>query len=363
MLFTRLAWLTCALGASATQQFIPSEVLKGPTTPESISQPGNFDGIKLTPGNNATSYDWWYFDAVSPTTNESIVIVFYNAGPDAIDVPRTAPLYVQITGVFANGTRYALQANATGGANFQNNEHGISSVWNGAGSSFAGTNLDADNVEYTVTIDNSAIGLKGTLGLKAVSRPHYPCDLNKPGVTEELIPHVFWANAVPDADATVDFTIHGTPVRFTGLGYHDKNWGDLPHIDAFNTWYWGHARLGPYSLVWFDTLSTNGKEYFSSWITKDGQVVTQSCQQNSVVVRPWGENSLYPPTLNLPAPSGLTMRYDLGSQGAFVANFTREITSVPLPNYKRFTGSIVGGFEGGEQYEGHALGEQFQFGR
>jgi hypothetical protein len=27
---------------------------------------------------------------------------------------------------------------------------------------------------------------------------------------------------VPDAEATVDFTIHDQPFEFTGIGYHDQ---------------------------------------------------------------------------------------------------------------------------------------------
>ena len=38
----------------------------------------------------------------------------------------------------------------------------------------------------------------------------------------EVVPHLGWANAVPDAFADVDFIIQGSPLSFTGVGYHDK---------------------------------------------------------------------------------------------------------------------------------------------
>lgn len=49
--------------------------------------------------------------------------------------------------------------------------------------------------------------------------------MNKPGVSQEIIPNIYWANAVPDAIAVVDFTINGKALNFKGVGYHDKNWG------------------------------------------------------------------------------------------------------------------------------------------
>jgi hypothetical protein len=41
-------------------------------------------------------------------------------------------------------------------------------------------------------------------------------------------PNIGWSNAVPDATALVDFTISGTKLAFTGVGYHDKVCAFLP---------------------------------------------------------------------------------------------------------------------------------------
>jgi hypothetical protein len=38
----------------------------------------------------------------------------------------------------------------------------------------------------------------------------------------EILPQVGWANAIPDAIADVDLTLDGTPIKFTGVGYHDS---------------------------------------------------------------------------------------------------------------------------------------------
>lgn len=123
-----------------------------------------------------------------------------------------------------------------------------------------------------------------------VSPPRYPCDLDIAGAAEEIIPDIYWANTVSDANATVNISIGGEPLRFEGLGYHDKKWGVKPLSQTLDTWYLGHARLGPYSLVWFDALDKHGKEHLSAWISSDGTTMFQSCEDRSVVVRPWGKD-------------------------------------------------------------------------
>ena len=59
-----------------------------------------------------------------------------------------------------------------------------------------------------------ARGITGGIGA-------YPCGSGA-GETMEIMPNIGWANAVPDADSKVDFTIQGGRLAFTGPGYHDK---------------------------------------------------------------------------------------------------------------------------------------------
>ena len=59
---------------------------------------------------------------------------------------------------------------------------------------------------------------------------------------------------MPDADATVDLTVGGVPLQFAGAGYHDSNWGADPFVGNLAHTYWGHARVGPFSVVFSDAL-------------------------------------------------------------------------------------------------------------
>lgn len=180
-------------------------------------------------------------------------------------------------------------------------------------------------------------------------------------MTQEVIPDVYWSNAVPFADATVDLTIDEEALEFTGSGYHDKTWGTRPMSESLVTWYRGHGQIGNYTLLWSSVLNKDDSEHFSSWIFQnDGELVSQSCQDQSLVVRPWGENSAYPPTPGLPAPSGYHICFELEDGRSFVVNFTTEAVHHSTDTYKRVTGCMVGGFEGEEQNEGLGLCEQYQ---
>ncbi|KAG5805587.1 hypothetical protein H9Q74_008013 [Fusarium xylarioides] len=173
---------------SSKRAFIPFELVDGPSIPEVLSREGQLDGSK------------WYFDAVSSTSrNESINVLFYNHGLDSFQVPYVdGPLSLQVSGTFDNGTRFLLNDEATEGAVIESGTTGISGKFKGAGGSFRGSSLNDPNPEYTITVNNKRLGVHGKMTLRSVSPPHYACDINKAGVSQEIIPNVFWSNAQPD---------------------------------------------------------------------------------------------------------------------------------------------------------------------
>ncbi|KAG8162437.1 hypothetical protein KVR01_008202 [Diaporthe batatas] len=351
-------------GGGVTKSTLPFSLFEGDVTPEDISVEGGLDWPKLAPGVNGTTYDWWYFDVVSATDNTAVTVVLYNFANGTLAVPYLGgPLLADLIVTFENGTSVRKFTAANKGADFQISDKGIASQWNSDESqySFTGTSLDEPNPVYTISIDDPVNSVSGSIKFNSVSPPHYPCDVNKAGVSEDLFPNVWWANAVPDSDASVDLVIDGEEYHLQGYGYHDKNWGVDSLDKTTKTWYWGHGRVGPYSMVWFDAVEKAGKEHFSSWLVKDGEVLAMSCADQASVVRPWGNNSLYPPTTGLTQPSGYTIRFDLGDDKAFVANFTSKVVSLDMDIYKRQIGPLVGGIEGEEQFEGMSQCEQFAF--
>ncbi|KZL72764.1 hypothetical protein CT0861_11015 [Colletotrichum tofieldiae] len=121
-----------------------------------LSQPGNLNRRKLKPGVNDTTFDRWYFDAVSTASkNESLTIAFYNSGSRSL-----------CTLVGCSVSRFL--ASLLMAPPIKNDENGFLSVWHGAGAFFAGISLEQGSPKYTVTIDNPAIGINGTLTLKSL---------------------------------------------------------------------------------------------------------------------------------------------------------------------------------------------------
>ncbi|KAI1478990.1 hypothetical protein F4774DRAFT_426171 [Daldinia eschscholtzii] len=324
---------------------------------------GAFDHQKILPYTNSTSFDWWYFDAVSTSSeNESIVINFLEAGDHALTPQMSGSMIISIAGTFKNGTSYSSGGLASYGANITTRDESITSQWEGPGmnAAFEGyLNPDGGKAFYDVTLDSLIAGISGSLSLRARVPPRYPCDPNVPGATEEVSPRLGWANAVPDADATVDLVIGGEHIQFTGNGYHDKNWADRPFTELLDFWYWGRARIGPYSLVWFDLKAPDGEHHQSGYISKDGEDISISCTNTSATVMPWGANSEYPPKPTTGPPEGITISFDVGEKGVFVANITTQLLLADYHTYQRYIGPASGGFEG-ETFSGKALYEVMQ---
>ncbi|KAK5724195.1 hypothetical protein LTS12_027510, partial [Elasticomyces elasticus] len=139
------------------------------------------------------------------------------------------------------------------------------------------------------TVNFNADVVNGSMKYSSVAPPHLPCRLPTPGATEEIVPHVGRANAVPDLMVSVEFTINGTDLKLAGPGYHDKKWGD--QLFSNSTDYW-HGRLGPYYIIWVDAgSSVDGQEYFSAYVARDARLISGSCVAGeSVVARPWSNN-------------------------------------------------------------------------
>lgn len=289
-------------------------------------------------------------------------MTLFEAGPDA--GWTSSGLYINLDGTFKNGTAFVYNPIPASYAVIQQGHGGISGEWKGSGIGFHGTSLNKGRpAVYTITFDVPELDIKGSVVMKSLAPPHYPCSLDIPGVTEELLPTVGWANAQPDTQATVSLSVAGTPLEFTGRGYHDKNWGTAPFSQVVQSWYWGHAYLGPYSIVWFDAQSRDGSEYFSSYITENGKVLKTSCSERASVVRPWGANSTYPPVPATGPPQGFAIDFDLGEDRRFSANITNELMTLETRGgyYQRFIGPVTGGIVGEETFEGKGLWEQFKY--
>ncbi|KAN0105863.1 hypothetical protein V8E51_008739, partial [Hyaloscypha variabilis] len=156
-----------------------------------------------------------------------------------------------------------------------------------------------------------------------------------------------WANAVPDAVGHVDIQIEDTLLQFQGVGYHDKNWGNKIFLDSFESWYWGHAHVGDYGIVWFDVIDNAGEEKVSAYASLNDEIVAATCVPKSAVVRPIGTS--YPPSLNGEWPTGFTIELNLGSAGTLSVTATVTNTVFLAPTYRQWIGTVSGSLVLGSQ--------------
>ncbi|KAF8123815.1 hypothetical protein K438DRAFT_1650522 [Mycena galopus ATCC 62051] len=329
MLFLSVAtWLTFA-SANLKVYNIPSTIQNGTSTAVFTSAASGFDAPKVQPINGSV-FDWWYFDVVStdPSVQSSVVVIFFTSSQHAFPLLSESDtvLPVEIWASFPNGTLWEAKTNGTSAAVVVNGDDS-SGKWTGTGFSWEA----ASSTRYTITID-----------APAVAPAHYPCGAAVAGQNLEVGPHIGWANSIPDAAAFVDLIIEDTPLKFTGAGYHDKNWSDQPFTTHVASWYWGHGRVGSYSIVWFDFLDTTGAELVSAYAAVDNKIVAASCTLGSIQVRPTGPNATYPPVLSTPDPTGYHIDLDLGAAGTLQVDVSvRTHIIAANPEYARLIGNVT----------------------
>ncbi|EKD14352.1 hypothetical protein MBM_07582 [Drepanopeziza brunnea f. sp. 'multigermtubi' MB_m1] len=291
----------------ATIKRIPSQVATGDIQAFSTSNQAGLDAPRLS-AVNASSFNWWYFDAFSPDLDKSLVVVFFTTLGSAFPFVPTSEVVTQVE-IYA--TFPTAPSPATSGD------------FVGSGAKFQGA---PDLSTYSISVDSPANGI---------------------------------SNTIPDAEGTVDFTIFGSRLKFSGAAYHDQNWGDAPFPTTVASWYWGHARLGPYALVWFSYLPRAGPERVSSYIAHDdGTVLAAGCTADAVRVRPTGQ---YPPTQRSGYPSGF--RVDFRLADGRTLNVTVRAESLIADAgavYGRWMGGVEGRLDGGRMItRGKALFEQY----
>ncbi|KAF5875240.1 uncharacterized protein Bfra_003693 [Botrytis fragariae] len=184
----------CCSAAHITQDrlvSLSSENYDGTTKVELITKGlGQVDFFKLDPAPNATTFDSWYFDAMNPLTNETVIFNFEIQSPtNSANVSE--PLYrVSLYGSFANGTAYSYEVEAENVNITENDENGTKVAYFGGNDfSWSGTSLLKPRPVYTVTINSTEVGISGTLILQGnLAAPHYSCGIDAAGVDQQTAP-------------------------------------------------------------------------------------------------------------------------------------------------------------------------------
>ena len=126
-----------------------------------------------------------------------------------------------------------------------------------------------------------------------------------------------------------------------------QNWGDQPFVENVESWFWGHGRLGPYSIVWFDLIHPNGTQYLSAYVAQNGTIVSSQC--DGIQVQSMD-------------PEGLHIDFDLGDKGVLGVNVTDIFVTLQGGDvYTRSLGRLEGGLHGTSSWKGVSQQDEFRF--
>jgi hypothetical protein len=165
--------LAVGILATTVTKTIPTAPGIGATTAQFYSGDSPFfDGSKLD-FVNGSSFDWWYFDAVSTDGTYELTVTFYNADATTLGFPTGFGTvnFVTFTAVWPNGTEYQ-QFGFAGPAVVSEGPFGIEGNWTGLGFTFSGT---ADLSYYRIDIDSPSLGITGSFIFDSVCVLTVPC--------------------------------------------------------------------------------------------------------------------------------------------------------------------------------------------
>ncbi|PKY01998.1 hypothetical protein P168DRAFT_328989 [Aspergillus campestris IBT 28561] len=164
---------------------------------------------------------------------------------------------------------------------------------------FAADDLSALVVELNVPEK----GVSASITMRARAPLHVPCGVKQEGASYMLTELLGWAPVVAGAEARVEVLVNGTKSVFEGAGYADQIFSLQPLFADLTQWYWGHARVGPYSLVWYYHIDAKHHVSRSFQLAQDGKAVVAACGDRSGTVTPLGGGGGGVPVAD---PAGIT---------------------------------------------------------
>jgi len=328
----------------------------------------SFDGQYVAPPPSASDSkaSWWWMNAqadsgVDGNPPANIQVIFYQGyvfpRPSA-DAPE---FYVDVNGLFANGSAFSVTLVADSGAVSSEGSQAVG-TWAGAGSF-----MSSPGESYQVALSNG--DLPGSILIQAAAAPmHYACNTTTsplfsafapPSISAEeqvLFDHLGWAVSLPGGRATVSLMVDGSPLTFTGTGYHDQNFIDSNDLFAnvISQWFFGTAQVGPYVFSYLEATSFNSNTTLTTgFLARDGVILQNQCSfaptaassaiqaPNTSRLTPFGV--IHSQASGVDVPQGYVVDYVLADGEQFSFTLTEEAEIVDLNVYHRSIGNVTGG--------------------
>ena len=246
------------------------------------------DGMR-TDGGKGT-YEWWYFDAY--LNDGSKLAITFRTKP-IIDVGKALDPWIDFDLVRAEGTSVVKHLHIEPERFSASKE--TCDVMMGS-NSFKG-----DLHTYSIQVDAQGIEV----------------DVSLTGITPA------WLPSVPQGDAQVTIAVDdGNPQHYTGIGYHDHNWGNISMLKLMHDWYWARGKIANYSLIasYITAEQRYGSKTFPVFmLAKDGRVIAD----DGTKVRFSMRDVAIEPDTGKPVANQVIYEYTDGAE-RYVLTFTRK---------------------------------------
>lgn len=191
------------------------------------------DGARTAGGRG--TYEWWYFD-YSLADGSTLVIVFMTKDLTRAQGPLAPVVTFTLDRPDGSTVTRAVMAEPSGFAAAKDR----CDVRIGA------CTARGDLRQYDVHFEDGEVSADLRLRATVPSwRPGTGHAFFGPGDRRFFA----WLPSVPQGTAEGTVTVAGDTARVSGVGYHDHNWGNAPITDLVHHWYWGRARVGPYTVI------------------------------------------------------------------------------------------------------------------
>ena len=218
------------------------------------------DGMR-TDGSPGT-YEWWYFDT-HLDDGSKLVITFYTKPVTDVGKPLTP--YVTLNLDYPDGR--SLQK-----ARFWK-RHEFSAATDRCDVRIGASTFRGDLHTYTIHVEIDGVIADVTLiGAVPPWRPKTGHALF--GRREE---HFFaWLPSVPQGAVEATIRIGGETQSARGIGYHDRNWGNIAIQKLVHHWYWARGKIGDYTVIVSHIIAERAYGYTPLTVfmlARDGMVV------------------------------------------------------------------------------------------
>ncbi|WWC67197.1 uncharacterized protein I206_101104 [Kwoniella pini CBS 10737] len=341
--------------AKPPKNYILPNIIEGPVSIETQVGQGSYDRAYIQT-HNESSYEWWYFDAISSDGKSSIVLISLVTLSELGQGTELQGQIVTPEGeIFSNRSDYGPEGKLW----VSTKGDGSSGIIGNGDFTWIG---QPDLSQYVLNVNWPEKEMTGTITLISNASPFVGCDAFGPDARTDTFWWFNWINLMGDAVAIVDLKVGDKKIAFTGNGYHDKNWGPVSFPSYVNYWYWGHGRAGDYSLVWSRIVDKDNITISSAWLTEGGKIIHSTCvHDDSIQVIPFGNNITIPPNRpnNTNNIDGFDININTGERGKYQFKFdSNQWTNGNQGNYARWIGNFKGGKVGDEPGIGVGITEQ-----